>query len=674
MGARRITARFIALAGAGALVTGVALFAPYAVAAGTTRLVSTSGTDTGDCVSTPCETLQYAVDQADSGDTVSVGAGTYAQSVQITKSLTLEGAGSTGSGRTTISGDQVSGDTSITVRAIDSPPTVTIKDLDVSGNGDEDGIFVQDADVTVEDSVVSNNDSHGIEIVGSSTVEILDVTADDNGRNGVYVHNLREAPSTAPTLVLAEPSTTVSNSDLSGNNVSGLDVEAGAATVDHSTINSNGDDGAYVAAATLDITNCTLDANSDSGLYVDNDAQISLTTSTVSNSKPLEDNEGEPSGAGVVVAPLGRALVDTSTVFGNTGQGVLSLRGTVTIDNSTISGTLQPADEGSESGGITELPYGGVAVVQTVTTARMNAIRAAHPRSSRTSATVKPHAAVLPTTTVTGSIVADNTTLQDCNGDVVDGGYNLDSDGSCDWSATGSISSGDPKLGPLADNGGPTMTLLPAKGSDAIDAIPTGEANCSVDATDQRAVSRPQGASCDIGAVEVAQPSVVISPDSLPDGTVGTPYNVALSASGGLGAPYEFSLVSGDNLPPGLSLASDGTISGTPTTPGTFPFTVSVDDPTLKDYTIVIVAPATSSVPPSSSAPPSPTTPVPSSTTPVPSSSLPTSATPTATTLPVANTGAPVGQMTTLGTLAFLLGALLLLGTVYSGRRYRRTH
>jgi hypothetical protein len=153
----------------------------------------------------------------------------------------------------------------------------------------------------------------------------------------------------------------------------------------------------------------------------------------------------------------------------------------------------------------------------------------------------------------------------------------------------------------------------------------------------------------------------------LPNGTVGTPYDVALSASGGLGAPYEFSLVSGDNLPPGLSLASDGTISGTPTTPGTFPFTVSVDDPTLKDYTIVITAPATSSVPPSSSAPPS-------TTTPVPSSSLPTSATPTATTLPVANTGAPVGQMTTLGTLAFLLGALLLLGTVYSGRRYRRTH
>jgi len=54
------------------------------------------------------------------------------------------------------------------------------------------------------------------------------------------------------------------------------------------------------------------------------------------------------------------------------------------------------------------------------------------------------------------------------------------------------------QLGALQDNGGPTDTLLPAAGSPLVDAGNT--ANCS--ATDQRGVPRPQGAACDIGAVE----------------------------------------------------------------------------------------------------------------------------------------------------------------------------
>lgn len=54
------------------------------------------------------------------------------------------------------------------------------------------------------------------------------------------------------------------------------------------------------------------------------------------------------------------------------------------------------------------------------------------------------------------------------------------------------------QLGALQDNGGPTNTMLPAAGSPLVD---TGDtASCS--ATDQRGVPRPQGAACDVGAVE----------------------------------------------------------------------------------------------------------------------------------------------------------------------------
>jgi hypothetical protein len=56
--------------------------------------------------------------------------------------------------------------------------------------------------------------------------------------------------------------------------------------------------------------------------------------------------------------------------------------------------------------------------------------------------------------------------------------------------------------------------------------------------------------------------SIVVSPNSLPSGTVGVSYSQTITATGGT-ASYSFSLSSG-SLPPGLSLASNGLLSGTP--------------------------------------------------------------------------------------------------------------
>lgn len=70
---------------------------------------------------------------------------------------------------------------------------------------------------------------------------------------------------------------------------------------------------------------------------------------------------------------------------------------------------------------------------------------------------------------------------------------------------------------------------------------------------------------------------LIVTTASLPDATVGTPYNATLTATGGL-APYTWSVISGA-LPPGLSLDSAGNITGTPTAAGTFNFTVQVIDP-----------------------------------------------------------------------------------------------
>ena len=77
-------------------------------------------------------------------------------------------------------------------------------------------------------------------------------------------------------------------------------------------------------------------------------------------------------------------------------------------------------------------------------------------------------------------------------------------------------------------------------------------------------------------AVNVGAPTIAVTPASLTAAAVGTPYSETLAASGGT-APYSFTLSAGA-LPAGISLASDGTLSGTATAAGSFNFTVDVQD------------------------------------------------------------------------------------------------
>ncbi|PPT18861.1 autotransporter outer membrane beta-barrel domain-containing protein [Xanthomonas arboricola] len=74
----------------------------------------------------------------------------------------------------------------------------------------------------------------------------------------------------------------------------------------------------------------------------------------------------------------------------------------------------------------------------------------------------------------------------------------------------------------------------------------------------------------------IAAPPIVVAPSALPSATRGTAYSQTLSASGGT-APYTYALASG-TLPAGITLASNGTLSGTATVEGSFNFTVTATD------------------------------------------------------------------------------------------------
>ena len=94
--------------------------------------------------------------------------------------------------------------------------------------------------------------------------------------------------------------------------------------------------------------------------------------------------------------------------------------------------------------------------------------------------------------------------------------------------------------------------------------------------------------------VNPAQGGVSISTTSLPQGNVNVAYSATLAATGGTG-PYQWTVIAG-TLPAGLSLASNGAITGSPMTVGTSNFTVQVLDSetvptgTTANLTITIAA------------------------------------------------------------------------------------
>jgi CSLREA domain-containing protein len=107
--------------------------------------------------------------------------------------------------------------------------------------------------------------------------------------------------------------------------------------------------------------------------------------------------------------------------------------------------------------------------------------------------------------TVTNSLLVNTTPSSGaCTGPVSSGGYNMVSDASCGFAATGDLNSTNPLLGPLANYGGSSKVLQPRPGSPAID---SGRPGCPT--TDQRGFPRPTDGDgngtlvCDRGAAEI---------------------------------------------------------------------------------------------------------------------------------------------------------------------------
>jgi len=120
-----------------------------------------------------------------------------------------------------------------------------------------------------------------------------------------------------------------------------------------------------------------------------------------------------------------------------------------------------------------------------------------------------------------------------------------------------------------------------------------GSFNFTVQATDSSTGTGAPFTASQSYALTVDAPAIAITPATLPAGTGGAAYSQALSASGGSGG-YTYNLASGA-LPPGIALSSSGTVSGVPTTAGSYNFTVSATDgfgfSGSRAYTLTVAAP-----------------------------------------------------------------------------------
>jgi hypothetical protein len=155
------------------------------------------------------------------------------------------------------------------------------------------------------------------------------------------------------------------------------------------------------------------------------------------------------------------------------------------------------------------------------------------------------------------------------------------------------IVKGAPPPGLTLDSDGNLSGTPTATGSFSFSVAVTDARNCSSERPYTLVVNQSSTSATGNPGALPAGSALDINPDKLPTGTAGLAYKQTLVASG-VAMPFRFS-VAGGSLPAGLTLATSGSISGTPTDAGTSNFTALVTDrygnTAMRDYTITVNPP-----------------------------------------------------------------------------------
>ena len=345
--------------------------------------------------------------------------------------------------------------------AIISNVTIRRGFLTSTGGG---GIRVEGS-LTLRDSIISDNSSSfgaGISVSRPGNLDVLRTTF------------LSNVASTLGGAVYVEGIATFTETGMSGNS----SAQGGAAFITQA-------DSGFPGTATFRESSMAGNFSGDGGaIYVS--TKLEIVNSTISGNAASRDGGG--------IANFGQAFVVNSTISGNTananGGGIANEDGATWLYNASIIANDASHDRNPPGGS-----GGGVYI--------------------------KPGKRLV----ATNSMIADNTTLDspiadDCNGVLEVYGWNLLADYTgCSFSGNGAGARGlvsTNTIGPLANNGGPTMTHALLAGSEAIDT--TTAQGCvgptlALLATDQRGAPRIAGTKCDVGAYESG--SVIPATDAI---------------------------------------------------------------------------------------------------------------------------------------------------------------
>ena len=409
--------------------------------------VAVGGNDTAnDCLTpaTPCATINgvigavstaplYTKTNFIAGDDIRVGAGTYTgtnidQVVLLDQSVTLSGGWDAGfatqNGTSVVDGGNARGGITVWYNV----PAVTI-DRFTLRNG-------------------TTNRGGGIRVYSGSMVAISNSTFSNSQAEGGGIAN-------EGTMTLT--SSTVSNNGATGGGGGGI-INFGNLTVTNSIVSGNSGTHAFYGGG---------------GIY--NQGTLDITNSTVSGNSSSSTNGG----GGIFNSALGMLTLEGTTISGNqavVGGGVANT-GQGALGNSTISGN----SASQNGGGIFNNDPSAVFVFISSTISNNSAGGSGGGIAAASGAVGGEN-----------TIIASNAATSlgpDCQGVVASVGNNLvgNTDGCNFIATTGDKTNVAANLGPLQNNGGPTLTHALLSGSPAIDS--GNNADCPP--TDQRGTARP---------------------------------------------------------------------------------------------------------------------------------------------------------------------------------------
>ncbi len=405
--------------------------------------------------------------------------------ITIAANTTIDGAGQT----VTISGNHA-----VRVFVLNSGISLSLNNLmvaygTVAGTDDGGGILSSGGLLTANNTTFYGNSAgEGGAILSNGGTVIVENSGFYENSAGNYGGGISEHG--------AKVTITGTNfsDNTSGNGAAGIYADGGRVTVQDSSFHTNTADNFSGAIwqeyGTLTVTNSIFDSNRGGllGGAIQSGGTTTVSNSTFYNNNAVYGGGLYNDGTGTVTGSTFYGNISTSGGAGH-GGAIYNEGATLSVSNSTLY------DNTGDNGGGIANEQGAVTVVNSTIAGNSGAgISYLGPSG---------------TTTLKNTIVAGNLPGGNCSGAVADGLGNLTyPDRTCPGINR------NPVLGSLQNNGGPTQTMALGVGSAAIDVGNAAACAASpVNNLDQRGVTRPQGAGCDIGAVE-QQPAGAPRPPS----------------------------------------------------------------------------------------------------------------------------------------------------------------